>query len=146
MCDRITQVQDQINQIADHMCNAIGLLQQSAEPAILPGHERLFSDPVKNENTDFKPKDLPLLFAKLITKSVKELDTLIDRLPNDDQTAETDVGAIEQLNKANQNATKVFQETHESCQNLLSKIQTALKDISECEMDIERWNIQDAVV
>ena len=35
--------------------------------------------------------DLPLLFAKLITKSVKELDTLIDRLPNDDQTAETDV-------------------------------------------------------
>ena len=38
------------------MCNAIGLLQQSAEPAILPGHERLFSDHVKNENTDFKPK------------------------------------------------------------------------------------------
>lgn len=38
--------------------------------------------------------DLPLLFAKLIAKSVKELDTLIDRLPNDDQTAETDVSVV----------------------------------------------------
>lgn len=54
------------------------------------------------------------------------------------------VAAIEQLSKANQNATKVFQEAHESCQNLLSRVQAALKDISECEMDIERWNMQDA--
>lgn len=130
MCDRITQVQDQINQvriifrlalvisrplfvffdqIADHMCNAVGILQQSAVPSVLPGRETLLSNILKNESADFQPKgaahcslsflqlliweirfslDLPALFAALIARSAKELEVLIDHLPNDSNSAE----------------------------------------------------------
>ncbi|OQV22163.1 putative Mediator of RNA polymerase II transcription subunit 21 [Hypsibius exemplaris] len=138
MCDRITQVQDQVNQLADHMCNAVGILQQQVHPSILPGHDQLFSTVVKNENSDFKPKDLPPLFATLITRAVKELDVMIDRLPNDDQTLEPDVAYIEKLNQVNREAARIFTSTTEASQHLLEKIQTSLKEISECEMDIDR--------
>ena len=33
MSDRVTQLQDAINELADLMCNAIGLLQQEASPS-----------------------------------------------------------------------------------------------------------------
>ena len=38
------------------MCNAVGILQQSALPSILPGRENLISSIVKNESAEFQPK------------------------------------------------------------------------------------------
>ncbi|XP_031553228.1 uncharacterized protein LOC116290356 isoform X3 [Actinia tenebrosa] len=40
MADRITQLQDALNQLADQFCNSIGILQQSAKPGQFPGFER----------------------------------------------------------------------------------------------------------
>ena len=34
MADRISQLQFKINELADHMCNAIGVLQQSSRAIV----------------------------------------------------------------------------------------------------------------
>ena len=118
--------------------------------------------------------DLPPLFATLLTRAVKELDVMIDRLPSDSQTTEPEVcfrkkfflisalfkiaftilytGAltlnifqvayIEQLNAVNQEASRVFTSTAEASQRLLDKFQASLREISECEMEIDRRNVR----
>jgi mediator of RNA polymerase II transcription subunit 21 len=77
MADRLTQIQDRINEQANFMCNAIGIMQGTAKPCNFrePSQE-LINEP----NAD--------LFAQHIARTAKDIDILIDSLPVDDKTPE----------------------------------------------------------
>lgn len=40
MADRLTELQDMINRQAENICNAVGILQQRAQPSFYPGFDR----------------------------------------------------------------------------------------------------------
>ncbi|KOB72645.1 putative Srb7pRNA polymerase II holoenzyme component [Operophtera brumata] len=79
MADRLTQLQDTINQQAEHFCNSIGILQQFSTPSKFPGFDRSGSQtPQQQQNQE----DYAVLFAQLISRRAKDIDTLIESLPS----------------------------------------------------------------
>ncbi|XP_055327521.1 mediator of RNA polymerase II transcription subunit 21-like [Paramacrobiotus metropolitanus] len=141
MCDRVTQVQDQINQVAEHMCNAVGMLQQTALPSVLPGRLELLSTPAKGEASNFSAKDLPFLFASLITKSIKEMDLLINLLPSEPGAKENMDDVIKRLDRENRESVTILQQSIGLSELFLAQIQKAINDIAECEMEIDRRKV-----
>lgn len=113
MADRITQLQDYINMLAEQMCNALGVLQQIAPPIAFensqinlkhlkldeqekilpPNHE--ITDPIVLENIN--------VFSKLISRTVKDIDIIVSSLPSKESTTDTQYQMLEQLNKDNHN-------------------------------------------
>lgn len=77
MADRITQIQDKINEQANLMCNAIGVLQGAAKPC---NFRELSQELIEEPNAD--------LFAQHIARTAKDIDILIDSLPDDDRTTD----------------------------------------------------------
>jgi len=71
MADRISQLQDLVNDLANHMCNAIGHLQSAATPCEFGSvSEELISE----QNSE--------LFAMHIARTSKDIDIMIDTLPD----------------------------------------------------------------
>lgn len=100
-----------ILQQADNFCNSIGILQQSALPSKFSNFDRNGSQTpqqqeagmfcifklfnllcVTNENIVL---DYTSLFSSLITRCAKDIDALIESLPNDDSSTDLQVRIIE---------------------------------------------------
>lgn len=70
MADRLTQLQDQLDHLAFLMYNAIGALQATAPPCGFDGNKE-----------ELKAEQNCELFAELIAATAKDIDTLIDSIP-----------------------------------------------------------------
>jgi len=147
MADRITQLQDAVNQQADNMCNSIGVIQQFAKPSpILIGG---VSKPTLNASQggpgsssasggNQQPQDYPVLFAQLIARTAKDIDVLIDSLPSEDSSPELQVAALRRLEIENQEAAQRLQDTVAKGEALLDKIQTILSEIANSQLKAMR--------
>ncbi|XP_019121182.1 mediator of RNA polymerase II transcription subunit 21 isoform X1 [Larimichthys crocea] len=83
MADRLTQLQDAVNSLADQFCNAIGVLQQCAPPASFSNIQTAI-----NKDQPANPtEEYAQLFAALIARTAKDVDVLIDSLPSEESTA-----------------------------------------------------------
>lgn len=129
MADRLTQLQDAVNEQAEYFCNSIGTLQQNAPPSSL--------SPAKDDGGKLQ-QDYSCLFAKLIARKAKDIDVLIDMLPN--ETTCSNESLFEKLEEENVRAGEQLSEIVQRGEVLLEKIQLALKDIIETQLDINKMN------
>ncbi|CAG9809959.1 unnamed protein product [Chironomus riparius] len=128
MADRLTQLQDMVNQQAENFCNSIGVLQQCSVPSKFTGFERSGSQtPQQNNNQE----DYAQLFATIITRCAKDIDQLIDSLPNDESSPELQVQSLQMLEEENRLEAERLEEVVKKGEELLEKIQTVLSDIAK---------------
>lgn len=126
MADRLTQLQDAINEQAECFCNSIGILQQNIHPSSL--------EPSKVDNGELQ--DYTCLFAKLIVQKAKDIDALIEVLPN--ETTSPNESVFQKLEEENMEANERLNKIVQRGEALLEKIQFALKDIIETQLDINK--------
>lgn len=136
MADRLTQLQDLVNQQAEHFCNSLGVLQQHAPPSHFPGFDR--GGGGKTPQQQQPQEDFEQLFAKLIARTAKDIDVLIDSLPNEDSTGELQAGSFRALEQENQESADNLQGIVKKGETLLAEIQSALADIAHKQLETQR--------
>ncbi|XP_063785193.1 mediator of RNA polymerase II transcription subunit 21 [Pseudophryne corroboree] len=130
MADRLTQLQDALNSLADQFCNAIGVLQQCAPPASF----NTIQTTVNKDQPSNPTEEYAQLFAALIARTAKDIDVLIDSLPSEESTAALQAASLYQLEEENHAAATRLEETVYRGDMLLEKIQTALADIAQSQL------------
>ncbi|ETN58654.1 Srb7p: RNA polymerase II holoenzyme component [Anopheles darlingi] len=135
MADRLTQLQDTVNQQAEHFCNSIGILQQCSVPSKFAGFERTGSQtPQQQVQTQ---EDYPQLFSTLISRCAKDIDTLIESLPSEESSIELQVQSLQRLEQENKESAEKLEEIVRKGELLLEKIQAALSDIAQSQLDMQ---------
>ncbi|KAJ8042962.1 Mediator of RNA polymerase II transcription subunit 21 [Holothuria leucospilota] len=129
MADRVTQLQDAVNQMAEHFCNSIGVLQQNAAPS-------KFQQPEKQGATETPAvqDDFTQLFAQLIARTAKDIDVLIESLPSEESTAELQNASLKRLEQENKEAAQKLADLVKRGDTLLLRIQEALSEIAEAQL------------
>ncbi|KAL9877498.1 mediator complex subunit 21 isoform 4-T4 [Glossina fuscipes fuscipes] len=123
MADRLTQLQDTVNLQAENFCNAIGIIQQTSFPSKFPNFDRTGSQtPIQNPQQE----DYAQLFAQLISRSAKDIDTLIESLPNEDSSTELQNQSLKRLEIENQEAAERLEEIVLKGEVLLAATATSL--------------------
>ncbi|XP_039516666.1 mediator of RNA polymerase II transcription subunit 21 [Pimephales promelas] len=130
MADRLTQLQDAVNSLADQFCNAIGVLQQCAPPASFSNIQTAINKDQPSNPTE----EYAQLFAALIARTAKDVDVLIDSLPSEESTAALQAASLRQLEEENQEAAARLEEVVYRGDMLLEKIQSALADIAQSQL------------
>ncbi|XP_075066608.1 mediator of RNA polymerase II transcription subunit 21 isoform X2 [Mixophyes fleayi] len=134
MADRLTQLQDALNSLADQFCNAIGVLQQCAPPASFNTIQTTVNKDQPSNPTEGGLSEYAQLFAALIARTAKDIDVLIDSLPSEESTAALQAASLYQLEEENHAAAARLEETVYRGDMLLEKIQTALADIAQSQL------------
>lgn len=123
MSDRLTQLQDLINELASFMTNAIGVLQATAPPC---DFDR--SSPELEEETNCQ------LFAAHIARTAKDVEVLIDSFPIEDAG---NGDTVEQLLQVDAERAKVARELEcivTDGEDLVQRIQKRLADIARVQI------------
>lgn len=120
MADRLTQLQDALNQLAEHFCNSIGIIQETAPNA----------SSNNDKSADVSQEGHAQLFATLISHSVKDIDYLIDALPSEKSTTELQMQSLLQLEQQNEAAYNELKSAVEEGELLVEEIRSYLSDIS----------------
>ncbi|KAG9508899.1 Mediator of RNA polymerase II transcription subunit 21, partial [Fragariocoptes setiger] len=146
MTDRLTQLQDAVNQQAEHFCNAIGVLQQFAPLATFVFDSEQQQQQQKPEDRKTPEQDYPQLFASLIAKTAKDIDVLIESLPSNESTPELQASSLARLEDENREAAQKLEEAVNNCEELLEIIRNALHEIAQvqiiyCEI-IKTWTLE----
>ncbi|XP_026465505.1 mediator of RNA polymerase II transcription subunit 21-like [Ctenocephalides felis] len=138
MSDRLTQLQDLVNQQADNFCNAIGVLQQNSTPTKFSSSDRNDSQtPNQAPNQQQSQEDYTQLFSTLISRCAKDIDTLIESLPNEDSSTELQNNSLRVLETENQEAADRLEKMVARGELLLEKIQSALRHIAQAQLDMQ---------
>ncbi|CAG2113672.1 unnamed protein product [Medioppia subpectinata] len=135
MADRLTQLQDAVNQQSENFCNSIGVLQQFSKPTFFPEFDKSSSkSPTAQTQSS---EDFAQLFATLIARTAKDIDVLIDSLPNEESTPELQSAALRRLEQENSDSAQRLTETVKRGEELLEQIQNALQDIAQSQLKMQ---------
>lgn len=127
MTDRLTQLQDAVNCQAENLCNAIGIIQQYAPPSPFPELSQV-------DTVQEPPEDYPQLFARLIARTARDIDVLIDSLPSEESTPELQAASLRRLEMDNQEAAVKLEDAVRRCEEMLKEIRAIQKKIYESSL------------
>nr|CAD7429105.1 unnamed protein product [Timema monikensis] len=119
MADRLTQLQDAVNQQADNFCNSVGILQQFSTPSKFPGFDRSGSQ--TPSQTTQQQEDHAHLFATVIARCAKDID----------------VASLRHLEQDNREAGEQLEDVVRRGEALLEQVQAALADIAKSQLDMQ---------
>jgi len=134
MADRLTQLQDAVNQVsqhtgknanflvfslqqADNFTNSLGILQQTATPTPFNGlagsnAQNGANKAGSNGKTDQpQNEDHTALFSQLIARTAKDIELLVDSLPSEESSAQLQSASLAQLERENAVAAESLKET-----------------------------------
>jgi len=134
MADRVSQLQDAVNQQAENLCNATGILCQSASPAPFPGGER----GAKGAPPPDSGYDQRRMFAALIARNAQDIDTLIDSLPSDESCAQQQLSIMRDLDAEGEAAANRLGADVARAEVLQEDIARAMRDIARASLSINR--------
>ncbi|CAH1398016.1 unnamed protein product [Nezara viridula] len=131
MADRLTQLQDTVNQQAEYFCNSIGILQQHSTPSKFAGFDR------SGSQTPQQQDDYAQLFAALITRCAKDIDALIESLPSDESSNDLQHQCLRKLEQENQEAAERLEEVVRKGEILWEQVQASLADIAQSQLEMQ---------
>jgi hypothetical protein len=141
MSDRLSQLQDQVNYLASLFCDATGVLQAQAKPTKFENFAESLDRGYEiedKENAEAAISDVKQTFAELITATAKKIDTLIDSLPNEEDSNEQILShQLKELEVENAVAARKLEYTTKCAENLLDQIQKKISQIAESQLSIE---------
>lgn len=135
MTDRLTQLQEAVNCQAENLCNAIGVLQQSAPPSPFPEFERTQPE---NQEKQQPTEDYPQLFAQCIARTAKDIDVLIDSLPSEESSPELQAASLRLLEANNAKSAIELESVVKQCEELIGKVQSILKETAQKQLNINK--------
>lgn len=151
MSDRLSQLQDQVNFLAELLCNATGLLQEHAPPSkfenfaesLNRGYEEQTEKSLSGKQQDLAGfgsiDEIKVHFARLITSTAKEIDVLIDSLPNEDESnEELQMKQLRELEAENAQAAQQLEHVTQCAESLLKQIQNKIAQIAESQLSVQR--------
>lgn len=131
MTDRLTQLQEAVNCQSENLCNAVGILQQSAPPS---NFTEFAERPQENPECEQTPENYPKLFATCIARTAKDIDVLIDSLPSEELTPELQAACLRRFESDNQEAAAKLEDAVKRCDELLQKVRGILKNIAKKQL------------
>jgi len=132
MADRLTQIQDAVNAQADNFTNSLGILQQLAVPSQFPGFGN--KTPQQQQNEDHTQ-----LFAQLIARTAKDIEVLIESLPNEESSVELQSASLQKLEEENLEAANKLEDVVKQGESTLKEIQAALHDIAQAQIEMQKF-------
>ncbi|MFH4981208.1 hypothetical protein AB6A40_007917 [Gnathostoma spinigerum] len=125
MADRLTQLQDLVNEFCNLMCNSIGVLQLTAPPCDF-----------NSASKELEVEENCELFATNIAHTAKDIEILIDSLPVDEpasSNAEIDNELLRMDDQRNRAARELETVVAEG-EQLITEIQKKLSDIVRVQL------------
>ena len=117
-------------QQADNFTNSLGILQQLAVPSPFPGFGNKSQPPPSEDHTQ--------LFAQLIARTAKDIEVLIESLPNEESSVELQSASLQKLEEENIEAAQKLEDVVKQGEATLKEIQAALHDIAQAQLEMQK--------